>query len=204
VGLYVVFSQEAEAAAEAAEAAGGVIAKAAAAAGVATGAAAAPTAANCTASSGCSDADVAEAADDASRPSAAAAEGAIPHAAAPTANGTADGAANGAAAAPEAAAANGTAAAGPSDAQQLAAEFEGFDEALIGSMLEDQGGDVKEVRFYLQVGSPTACCMPTSAGCRFCPCSCIFFCTVIMECCQGSAVVDGAGQPSFGGSLARL
>lgn len=33
----------------------------------------------------------------------------------------------------------------------LAAEFPEFDAGLIGSLLEDQGGDELEVRYYLKV-----------------------------------------------------
>ena len=136
-------------------------AKAAAAAGVATGAASTQPAVNGAASSGGGDGDAAEAAGDPGRPTAAAAGGAAPEATTATANGTAGGAANGTAANGTAAAAHGgtadrEAASAPSDAQQLAAEFDGFDEALIGSMLEDQGGDIKEVRYYLQVGGLVA------------------------------------------------
>lgn len=38
-----------------------------------------------------------------------------------------------------------------SDAQALAAEFPGFDAGLIDSILQDQGGDVRDVRHCLQV-----------------------------------------------------
>lgn len=146
---------EAEAAAEVAEAAGGATAKAAAAAGVATMAAepaAGPAAEAVGAGGDASDGAAAGRADasgamdgvpangTAGGPSAAGGTSAAHGTAAATAvNGTAANGTN--------AAANGVAA---SDAAVLAAEFDGFDEGLIASMLEDQGGDVKEVRFYLQ------------------------------------------------------
>lgn len=147
------FAQEAEAAAEVAAAAGGATAKAAAAAGVAT--TAAEPAAGSTAEAAEADSDASDDAVAGHADASGSADGAMANGAAggpSAAGGTAASAtaANGAAANGTKVAASG-AAASSSDAAVLAAEFDGFDEGLIASMLEDQGGDVKEVRFYLQV-----------------------------------------------------
>ncbi len=69
-------------------------------------------------------------------------------------------------------------AAAPSDAEALAAEFDGFDVDTIRCILEDQGGDVKEVRFYLQArvvlqfGLWAGAALSSCNRCCACVCDC--------------------------------